>query len=170
MLLSQESSTLNSLALKLAYMTIDSLSDRLAKALGESALTPVALAAASRTSEATISNWLNGKVQLEHVKASMLLRIAGVLNVRPQWLLFGEGRQHESWHTAEADSPAYDASHPVKPEALTIALQLVDEALDKKGRTLPPPKRAELTTLVYELLVEGMPEAKVLRFALAAAA
>lgn len=151
-------------------MTIEPLSQRLQRSLESAQLSPVGLANAAKTTEATISNWLNDKVQVDHVKASLLLRIASALNVRPQWLLLGEGRQYESWSTAEPESPAYGASQPVQSETLIIALQLVAEALDSKGRTLPPPKRAELTALVYDLLVEGMPEAKVLRFALAAAA
>lgn len=150
-------------------MANETLSARLAGALTESGMSPVALAAASQTSGATISNWLNDNVQVEHVKAVMLLRIAAALNVRPQWLLLGEGRQFETWRTDDVEA-GYDASHPLQPEILTIALQLVSEAVDKKGIPMSPPKRAEVTTLVYELLVEGMPEAKVLRFALAAAA
>lgn len=54
-------------------------------------------------------------------------------------------------------------SQPVRLEELTMALQLVDEALE--GKTLEAAKRAELVGLVYEGLVEGLPEATVLRWA-----
>lgn len=56
---------------------------------------------------------------------------------------------------------------PVRIEALRMALQLADEAL--QGRALDAAHKAELVSLVYELLEEGLPEAKVLRFARAAA-
>jgi hypothetical protein len=58
----------------------------------------------------------------------------------------------------------------VKHETLTLALQLAGEVLEEKGLSLPPNKRAEVISLIYDLLEEGMPEAKVLRFARAAAA
>lgn len=139
----------------------------MASALAEAQLSPAALAARVGSTEATISNWLNDKVQADHVKAAVLLRISEVLGVMPGWLLFGTGRRRTNSMVNEAP-PA--ASQSVKPETLTIALQLVAEALDGRGLDLPPPKRAELTALTYELLEEGMPEAKVLRFARAAAA
>lgn len=60
------------------------------------------------------------------------------------------------------------ASQGMRRDVLKIALQLASEALGEKE--LPPAKHAELVTLIYELLEEGLPEAKVLRFARAAAA
>lgn len=59
------------------------------------------------------------------------------------------------------------ASQPLRQEVLMIALQLADEALE--GKVLAADKRAELVSLIYELLEEGLPTAKVLRFARAAA-
>jgi hypothetical protein len=58
-------------------------------------------------------------------------------------------------------------SQPLRRNDLIMALQLASEALGDKE--LPPAKHAELVTLIYELLEEGLPEAKVLRFARAAA-
>lgn len=142
---------------------LDSLGKRLSDSLATSGMSPASLAQRAGATEATISNWVNGNVQVEHVKAAVLLRICGVLGVLPEWLLFGQGSRSLS-RVGEAS-----ASQPVKTETLKLALQLVDEALRNKDLTLPPPKRAEVTSLVYELLEEGMPEAKVLRFALAAA-
>lgn len=66
-----------------------------------------------------------------------------------------------------ADSASHRASQPLRRDDLKMALQLATEALD--GKVLPPAKHAELVTLIYELLEEGLPEAKVLRFARAAA-
>lgn len=56
---------------------------------------------------------------------------------------------------------------PIRAESLRMALQLADEAL--AGRPLDAAHKAELVSLIYELLEEGLPEAKVLRFARAAA-
>lgn len=126
-------------------------------------MSPAGLAAKSGITEATISNWLNDKVLVDHVKASMLLKISDSLGVRPEWLLLGTGSPSHP----RADSPS--ASQAVKHESLTMALQLVAETLEQKNLTLPAEKRAELTALVYDLLEEGMPEAKILRFVRAAA-
>jgi transcriptional regulator with XRE-family HTH domain len=150
--------------LKLPYMPPESLSQRLFSALQAAALSPAALAERIGTTEATISNWLNDKVQMEHVKAAVLLRISGSLGVRPEWLLFGEGSRQSEVPSQSA------ASQSVKHETLTLALQLAGEVLEEKGLSLPPNKRAEVISLIYDLLEEGMPEAKVLRFARAAAA
>lgn len=145
-------------------MPVDTLSQRLSSALKAAALTPAGLAERVGTTEATVSNWLNDKVQVEHVKAALLLRISNCLSIRADWLLFGEGPRTELYPTPG------EASQSVKHETLTIALQLAGEVLDQKGLGLPPKKRAEVVSLIYDLLEEGMPEAKVLRFARAAAA
>jgi transcriptional regulator with XRE-family HTH domain len=140
------------------------LSQRLSSALQAATLSPATLAKKADTTEATISNWLNDKVQADHVKASLLLKISSVLGVRPGWLLLDDGPRSES----VTDSVA--ASHALKPETLTLTFQLVGEALEGRELSLPPEKRAELAMLIYDLLEEGMPEAKVLRFASRAAA
>ena len=84
------------------------------------------------------------------------------------WLLTGQGPERLADLVAMGGGPA--GSQPLKSETLTIALQLASEALEEKGLTLPTPKRAELVVALYELLEEGLPEAKVLRFARTAAA
>jgi transcriptional regulator with XRE-family HTH domain len=61
-----------------------------------------------------------------------------------------------------------DPVRPVRQDVLKAALELSAEALGEKA--LPAAKQAELITLVYELLEEGLPKAKVLRFARAASA
>ena len=70
-----------------------------------------------------------------------------------------------TWFIADSEE-ADAASQAVRPETLTIAVQLAAEAL--QGKYLPPPKYAELVALIYELLEDGLPEAKILRFARAA--
>lgn len=88
-------------------------------------------------------------------------RLCLAAGVRMEWLATGEGEMRVE--------PAPDgASQPLRQESLTMALQLASEALGNK--VLPPHKHAELVGLLYELLEEGLPEAKVLRFARAAAA
>jgi hypothetical protein len=61
------------------------------------------------------------------------------------------------------DKVAPAMSQPLSAETLTMAIQLAAEALD--GRSLPPPEYAELVGLIYEGLLDGLPEAKILRFA-----
>jgi transcriptional regulator with XRE-family HTH domain len=146
-----------------------SLSTRLQQALDHAGLHQAALAKKVGTTEATISNWLKDKVQVDHVKAAMLLKICAVLNVRPEWLLLGETRYGTSYAIAES-AAGYGPSQSVKQETLTIALQLASEALEEKKRSLPPTKRSELVATLYDLLEEGLPEAKVLRFARTAVA
>jgi len=77
---------------------------------------------------------------------------------RFQWLAFAQGGMLDTEETA-----AQSRSQSVRLEELTMAIQLVDEALE--GKTLEAAKRAELVGLVYEGLVEGLPEATVLRWA-----
>lgn len=79
------------------------------------------------------------------------------------WLVAGVGPM---W---AKDSPKWPQplpqsdSQPLRHDALIIAVQLAEEVLE--GKTLEPAKRAELVALVYEGLVEGLPEATVLRWA-----
>ncbi len=71
-----------------------------------------------------------------------------------------------AWFISDSDAEEPPPSQVLRPEGLTIAIQLAAEALE--GKYLPPPKLAELITLIYEFLEEGLPEAKILRFARAA--
>lgn len=129
-------------------------------------MSPAELSRRAQTTDATISNWMNDKVTEEHAKAALLFRISRVLRIRPEWLLFGEEPRQA---TARAADTVISASQPVKLPLLTSALQLVGSILQESELPMAPEKQAELVSLVYELLEEGMPEAKVLRFARAAA-
>lgn len=125
---------------------------------------PADLARASDTTTATISNWLNDNVVPEHVKAVQLFKIADAVAIDPRELLIGE---------RSSPAPSAHPSAPSQPVTLDdwiVAFQLVAEALDDRGLTLPPNKRAEVTLLAYDLLQEGLQRAKVLRFVQAAAA
>lgn len=148
-------------------MTASTLSTRFREAMADAGLTQAELAERAGVSAVTVGNWQNDRVQPEQVKAVMLLTFARILRVRPEWLLLGEGARLA---TARPTADDLAASQPVKLPVLTSALQLVTETLLERRVALPPEKQAELVGLVYELLDEGMPEAKVLRFARAAAA
>ncbi len=130
-------------------------------------MSPVDLARRARTTEATISNWLNDKVQPAHVKAAQLFDIADAAQVNARLLLTGAADSDQVSAVRE-DRSGYE-SQPVQLETWKIAFQLVAEVLGE-DLTLPPEKQAEVTLLAHELLIDGMPRAKVLRFVRAAAA
>lgn len=68
---------------------------------------------------------------------------------------------------AAAEAAPQSQSHAVRRDALRMAVQLAEEALD--GRTLAPADYAELVDLIYDALVNGLPSAQVLAFARPAA-
>jgi transcriptional regulator with XRE-family HTH domain len=100
-----------------------------------------------------------------------LAKLAVVKGVRLEWLATGSGDMYFKPPRVEEEPAQWaldNPSQPVRRQELTVALQLAAEALGEKE--LPPAKHAELVTLIYELLMEGLPEAKVLRFARSLAA
>ena len=123
------------------------------------------------TTEATISNWVTDSVSPDNVKAAMLFAIADAVKEDPRYLLGGSRRNVAQLNVVREREAAYAAepSQPVQLETWKIAFQLVAEALGN-DLTLPPEKQAEVTLLTHDLLTEGMPRAKVLRFVRAAAA
>lgn len=70
---------------------METMGERLQRALDESdgVSTPADLARLAKTTEATISNWLGDKVQPDHAKGKLALRVCSLLNIRPEWLLEG---------------------------------------------------------------------------------
>lgn len=126
-------------------------------------LTPASLARLAGSTEATVSNWLNDNVRAEHVKALQLFKIATAAGVGARYLLLDDD-------ISEPEATGSAQSHPLQQQHLTMAIQLVSDALAAKGLTLPPSKQAEAIHLAYELLDEGLPGAKVLRFVRAAVA
>lgn len=72
----------------------------------------------------------------------------------PAWFI----EDHEA-----AQAASQNGSQPLRLEGLTIAIQLAAEALE--GKYLPPDKYAELVSLIFGGLEEGLPEATILRFA-----
>ena len=116
-----------------------------------------------RVSPATLQRYVSEKNMPPFDVAARLCRAA---KVRMEWLATGEGEMYEPPQMVRDEGFGYgpgEASHPVRRTELTVALQLAAEALGEKE--LPAGKHAALVSLIYELLVEGLPEAKVLRFA-----
>lgn len=142
-------------------MTRDTLGKRLTAAMA--GMKPADLARRAESTTATISNWMNDNVLTEHVKAVQLFKIADAVGADARELLTGT-------RSAVADDRADYASQPMQLDGWKIAFQLVAEALDDRGLTLPPDKRAEVTLLAYDLLQEGLQPAKVLHFVKRAAA
>lgn len=150
-------------------MPSDSIGSRLAGRMSELDLHAAEVARRARTSEATISNWVADKISPDHVKATMLLNIADAVDMDPRELLLGERSASSHVHEERGSF----SSHDLKPDSLTLAFQLATDALaelGKHGKTLPPSKLGEIARVAFELLEEGLPRAKVLRFVLAAAA
>jgi transcriptional regulator with XRE-family HTH domain len=148
----------------MAYQT---LGQRLQAAIKAKGIHPAELARRAGTTTATITNWTNDNVVIDHVKAKMLFQIADAAGINARELLLGEA---DAAGIGVAETPGNYPSQPLQLDDWKIAFQLVAEALDDRGLSLPPAKRAEVTLLAYELLQEGMQRAKVLRFVQAAAA
>jgi hypothetical protein len=81
------------------------------------------------------------------------------------WVLTGNGPEQLEALQHKESGGGESQSHNLNPERLTLALQLVEDALAAKNAFLPTPKRAEAAMLVYELLGSGLPEADVIPFA-----
>lgn len=150
-------------------MTARTIGSRLSARMDERNLHAAEVARRARTSEVTVSNWINDNIHVDHVKATTLLGIADAVDMDPRYLLLGEP---SPIYGINESSPAY-SSQDLKPDTLTLAFQLatdVQAELGKHGKTVPPSKLGEFARLAFELLEEGLPRAKVLRFVLAAAA
>ena len=65
------------------------------------------LARQSGITPASVSDWVNDKVQTDKVKAEPLLKAASFLRVRPLWLLLGRGpRALDAGNALQAAEPA----------------------------------------------------------------
>lgn len=130
-------------------------------------ITAVAGLLGTRTSAAEVAGVSVDSLQRYFREENMLAfdvaaRMCLAAKVRMEWLATGHGEMHEAPETAPDQ-----ASQAVRREDLMMAMQLASEALGNK--VLPPADHAELVSLLYELLVEGLPQATVLRFAKKAA-
>lgn len=141
------------------------LGDRIGKALSDRNWSSADLAREAGSTTPTVSNWVNDMVKGDHVKAVQLFSFAEALGVDPRWLLLGDTTPRYVRET----QAAYQ-SQAVKSDVLKLSLQLVEDVLSEGDVVLPPHKKAEAIQLAYDLIEEGMPQAKVLRFVLAAVA
>ena len=90
-------------------------------------------------------------------------RLCAAAGVRMEWLAFDQlpMLQKDDQKTAQQSG-----SQPVRYDVLRVALRLAEELAE--GKVLSTEDRAELVGLIYEMHEEGLPEAKILRFARAA--
>lgn len=79
------------------------------------------------------------------------------------WVLIGEGPERLD----ALSDPVSEASQPLRMDMLKIAITLAQEALD--GKTLGHEDYAELVSLIYDALANGLQSAQVLAFAKPAA-
>lgn len=79
------------------------------------------------------------------------------------WVLLGEGPEKRDGLQSHENK----ASQGVRPEDVSLAVQLAEEALE--GKRLEPPDYGQLVGLIYDALVNGLPSAQVLAFARPAA-
>lgn len=115
-------------------------------------------------SESTVKNWVDGVADPSRARCLALARGTGASLL---WLVSGEGPM---WAKDVNSAAAGDSqSQVLSQESLTIAVQLAIEAVEERRGTLPPSQMAELIAIIYELLVDGLPEAKILRLARASA-
>ena len=124
-------------------------------------LIPQAAADEIGCSRPTILRW---EKDADSAGAEYLMKAAKVYKVRPQWLAMQSQDDGYPWE-GDAEQAEAPASQPLTRKHLIIAAQLVAQAYAEKRQKLPPPHAfAEILTTCYEMLDEGLPEAKVLRF------
>jgi transcriptional regulator with XRE-family HTH domain len=110
----------------------------------------------SGLSEAVIRSWRDGGSDPSRARCIQLARGTGVSLL---WLVAGIGNMFEG---AEAES-SVAPSHQVSAENLTLALELVDQAIELRDLPMPRSRKAALSMAVAEALQGGMSEAAVIR-------
>lgn len=124
-------STLRRASIKLAYMRDTStLGQRLAIAMKDAEIDPADLARDSKTTDATISNWLHDRVKDETAKGALACRIAARLNVRVEWLLLGQPPMRN-------ESSVRDVSPPSTHDELTDLRFVQTLILQKLAESIP---------------------------------
>lgn len=108
--------------------------------------------------ESTVKKWADGISDPSRGRCIALARGTGASLL---WIVAGEEPMWEKDRALQTASQGH--SQAVRLDDMTMALQLVEEALE--GKTMPREKRAELIALVYDGVVDGLPEAKLLRWA-----
>lgn len=111
----------------------------------------------------TLGSYERGEREISALALARLVELGWNSN----WVLTGKGPEQMTSVQSEEPVAQGDPSQPLRPEALRVAIQLAEEALD--GGQLEPEDYAELVTLIYDALVNGLPSAQVLAFARPAA-
>lgn len=78
---------------------METLGERLEKALAASEKTQTELAAALGISKASVSDWITGKTK--NIRMANLVTAAKILDVRTEWLASGKGEMRASGLTAD---------------------------------------------------------------------
>lgn len=128
----------------------------MAEAVADSKMSVRQIAGLAKTSPGQVSQWqTEGGVQAENVKADVLERICGALNIRTRWLLYNEPPKRPDYGTREP-SPLYGAGtqHPgsewkaymLAPEATRAAVDIL----------LLPAEDREHVTKAFPHLVTGI--------------
>lgn len=115
-----------------------------------------------KVSQPTTQGWLSGKYLPVPARVRKLADLAGVSY---DWLYFGLGDMLGTGKGETFSPPsAGEPSQWVRKGTLSLALQLVAEALGESG-TLSPQEHAESVLLVCDLLEEDWPQDQVLHIA-----
>nr|WP_281378921.1 transcriptional regulator [Azospirillum oleiclasticum] len=96
----------------------------------------------------TMASYCKGETE---PRTTDLVKIARAMRVSLEWLAAGEGPMQENLPisaNSAAESPAFNR------DALADVIEVVEEWLRRNGRTLPPSKKAEVFTELYEMAIE----------------
>lgn len=104
------------------------------------------LAAQMGVSKSTIVNY---ETDMRDPPAAFLQKVLELHpHISPGWLLTGEGPMDKR------DAFFHGAAAKVDDDLLQLVIETIEEHLDKMHKRLPPTKKAQLVTLVYEMHAE----------------
>lgn len=135
---------------------------RLQRGMASAGFDAASLASEAGVDPASVQYLVSGSPDLEKLSAITLFKVAHAIDMTGYELLTGESEVQRDTTVAQSQS--------VQLDHWRMAFQLVADFLDGEDLMLPPSKHAEVTLLVHDLLLEGLPRAKVLQFVRAAAA
>ena len=138
---------------------MDNISDRLKVLVNELAGGKYTVfAAKAGIPHSTFQNYIHGRTpHVDH-----LLRIHDKFQVSMDWLLAGIG---EPFLNDEDTKGGESGSRPLNPEILTLIIKTLDSKLQERGLGLPPDKKAQVITLLYEYYLDTEKEVDEKRIA-----
>jgi transcriptional regulator with XRE-family HTH domain len=95
----------------------------------------------------TFSRWERGEQYPSQPDICKILQIRPLIS--PAWLVTGEGPMERS-----ADPPPSKSDSPIKLSILKDVIEAVEEHLDDRDLELVPDKKAELISILYEMVIE----------------